>query len=183
MEIVGNVYIPPRPKIREEATDCQCKSECGDDCLNRMTHVECGSMCAVGDDCTNRRFQKREYAPCATFETENGDNGLKATADIPADAFIGEYIGEVINEKKLAKRQNYHSIQGYNVYVLPLERGFYIDATEKGNKFRFINHSCDPNAEQQKWIVDGKTRIGFFSIKPIPSGEEITSKYQFQLNG
>lgn len=28
-----------------------------------------------------------------------------------------------------------------------------IDATEKGGKARFINHSCDPNCVAEKWKV------------------------------
>lgn len=58
-----------------------------------------------------------------------------------------------------------------------------IDATQKGNISRFINHSCDPNAETQKWTVNGELRIGFFSKKTILKGEEITFDYQFQRYG
>jgi len=58
-----------------------------------------------------------------------------------------------------------------------------IDATSKGNISRYINHSCDPNAETQKWTVNGELRIGFFSVKPIQAGEEITFDYQYQRYG
>lgn len=53
----------------------------------------------------------------------------------------------------------------------------------KGNTSRFINHSCDPNAETQKWTVNGELRIGFFSKRTILAGEEITFDYQFQRYG
>ncbi|XP_008486199.2 probable histone-lysine N-methyltransferase CG1716 [Diaphorina citri] len=58
-----------------------------------------------------------------------------------------------------------------------------IDATMKGNISRFINHSCDPNSETQKWTVDGELRIGFFSRKNIKQGEELTFDYQYQRYG
>lgn len=58
-----------------------------------------------------------------------------------------------------------------------------IDATQKGTISRFINHSCEPNAETQKWTVNGELRIGFFSKRTILAGEEITFDYQFQRYG
>ena len=40
----------------------------------------------------------------------------------------------------------------------------------KGNHTRFINHSCSPNCETQKWNVGGKTCIGIFSKTVIAPG-------------
>lgn len=54
-----------------------------------------------------------------------------------------------------------------------------IDACRKGAISRFINHSCEPNAETQKWTVNGVIRIGFFAIRDIEPEEEITFDYQF----
>lgn len=35
-------------------------------------------------------------------------------------------------------------------YLMALKNGAVIDATQRGNISRFINHSCDPNCESQK---------------------------------
>ena len=43
---------------------------------------------------------------------------------------------------------------------MELTRGATIDATRKGQISRFINHSCEPNCETQKWTVNGLVRIG-----------------------
>ncbi|GIY63172.1 histone-lysine N-methyltransferase SETD2 [Caerostris extrusa] len=58
-----------------------------------------------------------------------------------------------------------------------------LDAANKGNLSRFMNHSCDPNCETQKWTVNGNLRIGFFAKRDIKAGEELTFDYQFQRYG
>lgn len=39
-----------------------------------------------------------------------------------------------------------------NFYLCEINRDMVIDATYKGNKSRYINHSCCPNTEMQKWF-------------------------------
>lgn len=68
-------------------------------------------------------------------------------------------------------------------YFLTLERNLIIDARFKSNHARFINHSCDPNCETQKWTVNGETRIGIFAIKDIEEGTELTFDYQLDTLG
>ena len=45
-----------------------------------------------------------------------------------------------------------------------------IDAGPKGNHTRFMNHSCEPNCETQKWTVCGDIRVGLFALEDIPAG-------------
>lgn len=66
---------------------------------------------------------------------------------------------------------------------MALKSDAIIDATQQGNVSRFINHSCDPNAETQKWTVNGDLRVGFFARKSLKSGDEVTFDYQFQRYG
>ena len=53
----------------------------------------------------------------------------------------------------------------------------------QGNMARFMNHSCDPNCETQKWTVNGDTRVGLFAVRDIPAGAELTFNYQFEAMG
>ena len=53
----------------------------------------------------------------------------------------------------------------------------------QGNISRFINHSCDPNAETQKWTVNGELRVGFFSKRAIQPGEEVSFDYKYERYG
>lgn len=195
IHIVDNEYRSAR-KINKEAKKmtCDCfltqaeiergEMDCGESCFNRMLLIECSPKCAVGNRCTNQRFQKHENSSCNIFKTEKKGYGLIATSDIPAGAFIMEYVGEVLNSEQFEKRANYYSKQiNSGHYFMTLSSDYTIDATRKGNLARFINHSCDPNAETQKWTVNGEIRIGLFSKCPIMVDEEITFDYKFQRYG
>ena len=54
-----------------------------------------------------------------------------------------------------------------------------IDPTYKGNLARFMNHSCDPNCQTQKWHVLGETCIGLFALRDININSELTFDYGF----
>ena len=58
-------------------------------------------------------------------------------------------------------------------------------AARRGNWARFINSSCAPNCESQKWhdAATGEIRIGIFAAEDIPAGAELTYDYQFQHAG
>lgn len=59
-------------------------------------------------------------------------------------------------------------------YMMEVSKNQVIDAGLKGNNSRFINHSCEPNTEAQKWAVDGETCVGLFAVRDIHPDEEIT---------
>ncbi|CAG9771752.1 unnamed protein product [Ceutorhynchus assimilis] len=179
-------------EAKEMVCDCYLAEEdiekneygCGDDCLNRLLMIECGELCQVRERCTNKKFQKSAFAPVEVFKTEKKGLGLRAAANIAYGEFILEYIGEVLDPDEFDKRaEEYAKDKNIHFYFMSLRSDAIIDATMKGNISRFINHSCDPNAETQKWTVNGELRIGFFSTRTILAGEEITFDYQFQRYG
>ncbi|XP_017888798.1 probable histone-lysine N-methyltransferase CG1716 [Ceratina calcarata] len=190
-----NLYLTERYTNKETkrmVCDCFLTEEeiergelgCGEDCLNRLLMIECGPRCVVGDRCTNKRFQNCEYAKCEVFRTEKKGFGLRATVDMDAGEFIMEYVGEVVDPKDFRRRaKEYSKDKNKHYYFMALKNDQIIDATMKGNISRFINHSCDPNSETQKWTVNGELRIGFFNKKFITAGEEITFDYHFQRYG
>ncbi|KZC07261.1 Histone-lysine N-methyltransferase SETD2 [Dufourea novaeangliae] len=190
-----NLYLTERYTNKETkrmVCDCFLTEEeidrgelgCGEDCLNRLLMIECGSRCVVGDRCTNKRFQNCEYAKCEVFRTEKKGFGLRAIVDLLAGEFIMEYVGEVVDPKDFRRRaKEYSKDKNKHYYFMALKSDQIIDATMKGNVSRFINHSCDPNSETQKWTVNGELRIGFFNKKFIAAGEEITFDYHFQRYG
>lgn len=91
-------------------------------------------------------------------------------------------MGEVVDDAILAERMHSHSKHrpgDNNHYVMELTNGLYLDARSKGNVSRFINHSCGPNCELQKWLIKGETRIGIFAIKDMKEGDALSYDYQF----
>ncbi|ODM96183.1 hypothetical protein Ocin01_10498 [Orchesella cincta] len=172
--------------------DCQLTNEdlirgetgCGDDCLNRLLMVECGNECVLGKRCSNKRFQRKEYAPLEVFKTEKKGHGLRTLNAINEGGFVIEYVGEVLDVNEFEKRTTAYAKGNLeHFYFMALKSDAIIDATQKGNCSRFINHSCEPNCETQKWTVNGEVRIGFFAIADLRPGDEITFDYQFQRYG
>ncbi|XP_019853842.1 PREDICTED: histone-lysine N-methyltransferase SETD2-like isoform X2 [Amphimedon queenslandica] len=195
--ITENVYIVERGTTRDGKRSkrmmCTCQFDpetdnhseaCGENCLNRLLMIECGSRCPCGEYCTNKRFTRSSYANVEVIKTEMKGWGLKATCDISRYSFVMEYCGEVCSLEEFERRRNiYEKESRRHYYFMSLKTDEILDATRKGNLSRFINHSCEPNCETQKWTVNGRLRVGFFALRHIPAGEELTFDYQFQRFG
>ena len=182
----------PRPQPDSESLDflpCQCTAQnpCNDDsiCVNRAVHIECDPRnCPVGKLCQNQRIKRLEGAKTNTFYTGTRGWGLKANHDLKAGDYVVEYVGEVLDTEMCKERlQKYHENNATNFYMLTLEGGLVIDASQKSNHARFINHSCNPNCESQKWRVRGEARIGIFARYDIPKDTELTFDYHLDSLG
>ncbi|KAK4513210.1 uncharacterized protein ATC70_013005 [Mucor velutinosus] len=196
--ITENIYCGSATgkSIAEESMPCECKyrpdidnpdAACGDDnyCINRMMFMECMvDDCPCDRYCRNRRFQLRQYARVDVIRTDKKGFGLRALTDLPTNAFIMEYIGEVIPNHEFIRRTKEYEAAGLeHYYFMTLKTDEIIDATKKGCLARFINHSCNPNSVTQKWVVGKNMRIGIFTRRPIKAGSELTFDYKFERYG
>ncbi|XP_030621396.1 histone-lysine N-methyltransferase, H3 lysine-36 and H4 lysine-20 specific [Chanos chanos] len=174
-----------------EIPRCNCKASdenpCGIDseCINRMLMYECHpQVCAAGERCQNQCFTKRQYSEVEIFRTLSRGWGLRSVSDIKKGAFVSEYVGEVIDEEECRARIKHAQENDIcNFYMLTLDKDRIIDAGPKGNQARFMNHSCQPNCETQKWTVNGDTRVGLFALEDIPTGVELTFNYNLECLG
>lgn len=187
-KIRSNVYVDVKPLSGYEATTCNCKKPehdkekgCVDDCLNRMIFAECSpNTCPCGDQCRNQRIQRHEWVQCLErFRADGKGWGIRTKEPLKSGQFIIEYLGEVVSEQEFRNRmiEQYHNHSDH--YCLNLDSGMVIDSYRMGNEARFINHSCNPNCEMQKWSVNGVYRIGLYALKDMPAGTELTYDYNF----
>ncbi|XP_035217544.1 probable histone-lysine N-methyltransferase CG1716, partial [Stegodyphus dumicola] len=196
--IEENIYRFARKKskskkqVRRMVCDCTLTKEeqeygvlgCKQECLNRLLMIECGSRCPIGEACSNKKFQKKQYVKAEIFHAEKKGWGLRTLEDISVGDFLMEFVGEVLNHKEYRQRvKHYAKEKNVHSYFMALKTDEILDATSKGNLTRFINHSCDPNCETQKWTVNGELRVGVFAKRSMSAGEELTLDYQFQRYG
>ncbi|RLV86615.1 hypothetical protein DV515_00015862, partial [Chloebia gouldiae] len=148
---------------------------------SKMIFAECSpNTCPCGEQCCNQRIQRHEWVQCLErFRAEEKGWGIRTKEPLKAGQFIIEYLGEVVSEQEFRNRmiEQYHNHSDH--YCLNLDSGMVIDSYRMGNEARFINHSCNPNCEMQKWSVNGVYRIGLYALKDMPAGTELTYDYNF----
>ncbi|KAJ7353320.1 histone methyltransferase [Mycena albidolilacea] len=185
-----------RSREAMEGMSCECiyrrgtdppTAACGDgsNCINRLTQIEClPDDCRCRSHCQNQRFQRKQYSPIEVVLTEKKGFGLRVEEDIPKDAFIYEYIGDVVNPTSFKKRMRDYADEGIrHFYFMMLQKDEFIDATKSGGIGRFANHSCNPNCYVAKWTVGEHVRMGIFAKRKIQQYEELTFNYNVDRYG
>lgn len=121
----------------------------------------------------NLRFSRSKIHQWGLFACEKIANG---------DAVI-EYVGEKIRPSVADHRENivYPSLPNHDgsSYFFRVDTDV-IDASFKGNKARFINHSCNPNCIAK--VIkheNGTNSIVIYAKQTINEDEEITYDYKF----
>lgn len=153
-------------------------------CLNFASSFFCDpSTCLAGEFCKNITFHNRRSPSMTPFFTSDHRGwGVKVDQFVTKGTFVVEYVGEIINKQVLQKRlQRMNKLKSNEYYMMDLTNDLLVDAKFKGNLSRFINSSCEPNCETQKWTdpSTGQTHVGIFTIQDIPAGTELTYNYCF----
>lgn len=127
-------------------------------------------------------FIQKKYSMLAEqkdpiYTTKNSPvhgTGVFAAVTIYKGTKILQYVGEKITKKEAELRPESEG----RVFIFELNKKHDIDGNVPYNPARFINHSCDPNAETE--IIRGK--IWIIAIRDIAQGEEITYNYGYDLD-
>lgn len=153
-------------------------------CLNFASNFLCAGSCPAGKACRNVSFHRRRSPKMTPFFTPDQRGwGIRVDEPVRRGSFVIEYVGEIIDRDILdarLKRMDRENSTEY--YMMELTNDLLVDAKFKGNLSRFINSSCDPNCQTQKWTdpVTGQTHVGIFAIQDIVPGTELTYNYCFE---
>jgi hypothetical protein len=132
-----------------------------------------------------QKWASKMPAPEKAFEVKDcptiGGKGLfihhKYRGKIAAKAAVIEYMGERIDKNEYERRLDEYQNDGTFNYMVPAVKGWYIDATRKGNWARYVNHSCDPNCALEDSPVNGERAVMLVCFRDMRAGTEVTIDY------
>ncbi len=149
--------------------------------------LECNRQCRCSAKCNNRMVQNGVQIQLQVFSTEKKGFGVRTLEDIPKDAFVCEYAGEVLDYETACSRTvvlSQSTSSNYYIFALKEHLGSgetlntYIDPMYVGNVGRFINHSCEPNLYMVPVRINNSIpHLALYAYHDIPAEEELSFDY------
>jgi len=115
------------------------------------------------------KLKAKLFFELAVKKSSIDGRGAFAVVTVPARRKIGEFEGQRISRDEARNRAS----RRQRIAIVELNNDTAIDGSRRGNKTRFVNHSCNPNTYIR--IYNG--RIEIYALRDIAEGEELTCHY------
>jgi SET domain len=144
---------------------CACSGNCSQQCTCFLAKRECDPnlcRCSTCTDpahqlitkqrCRNDNHIMNRDASVLIGRSKVAGWGLFTRNALKVGDYIGKYIGELMSQDE-ADRRGLIADARDCTYLFLLSSDLSIDATQKGNKLRYINHSDTPNVEPRSKLT------------------------------
>lgn len=130
----------------------------------------------VNQKCRNDNMSMRRHRRLLIGKSTVAGWGLFTKDPLKKGDFVHEYIGELVTQEEGERRGHLYDLADLS-YLFNQSTEYVVDATLKGNKVRFGNHSDTPNVCTKKMFVNGNVRIGFYANQNIDAQSELFINY------
>lgn len=152
---------------------CRACGACSDKPNAPATHQRCRN--------DNIGMRRHCHLLLAESSIEDAGWGVYTKNALKKGDFVHEYVGEVISQEEAERRGRIYDKVNRS-YLFNLSSDYVVDASRKGNKTKFANHSSKPNCYTRMICVNGDIRIGLFAKEDIEAQSELFFDYRYDVS-